>query len=111
MKMRFIFTGMTTLVSLTIVSTIQPCIITFTNDSAHNIRIFDVKENIVFDLKKNKSRRFGSPHEQAHIKIYEQFKNGIFNQTFEIKQTQCSNNGNPRLKLSDLERKTGDAYL
>lgn len=106
MKIRSMYTIIIIMLSLTLSSITNGCVITFTNDSAHNIRIFDIKQNIFFDIKKNKSRRFGSAHERAHIKIYEkQPKNRFFDETFEIKQTRCANNGNPNLKYSDLENK------
>jgi hypothetical protein len=90
---------------------IDACIITFINDSSSDIRVQDVKNSVIFDIKKNKSRRFGGAHERTHIKVYTQFKNGIFPLMYDLEQTQCAKSGNPRIKFSDLEKNIGEASL
>ena len=45
------------------------CIITFTNDSMHTIRLLNVNDGTLSDIKHGKSRRIGNEHTLALIKV------------------------------------------
>lgn len=88
------------------------CITTFTNDSSGEVIVEDANSNTIVYIKKNKSRRFGSPHQKTHLKIYaKQFNNKVFDLMFTVEQMQCAAHGNPHIKYSDLEHDRWDTQL
>jgi len=96
---------------------LHACMTTFINDSNSVVTILNHLDNEIILIQKNKSRRFGDPHQHAHFSVYvPQSSHQVFKKVYECKQNECGKNGNPEVKFSYLERYTqgerpGETYL
>src|SRR5437870_3013903 len=97
-----------------------PCMTTFFNDSNMPLLIIDMNDvanttkslpGKFISIPPNKSQRFGKSHELAHFTIYSKPQNHTFTAMYTVQQQECAQNGNPRLKFSDIKNNTGQSSL
>ncbi len=93
---------------------IHGCVVSFTNDSPSQIFVVNLNNNEAYLIGKDTTRKkIGEEHTKAHCQVFTKKtpRARSFNLSYEFKQHTCADNGNPVLKLSDLEKRTGETKL
>lgn len=94
------------------VSGMKACEVIFTNDSANKIFLVDRNFNKAYEIGRGKKITFGDAHTKAKVCIFIKKPHARYsNLTYQFTQRVCAKDGKPHLKLSDLDKNTGDAKL